>query len=198
MFAQKSIVAPKATSAKRAVAAQAGAPAMVPDMAKRNTMNAILLAGTGLPVAALGIPYALFFAPPSAGGAGGGQVAKDALGNDIKESAWLKTHAAGDRQLAQGLKGDPTYLIVKEDNTIEKYGLNAVCTHLGCVVPWVPAENKFKCPCHGSQYAPDGHVIRGPAPRPLALAHVSDDSGKILLSSWTETDFRTGEKPWWS
>ena len=26
---------------------------------------------------------------------------------------------------------------VKADNTIEKYGLNAVCTHLGCVVPWV-------------------------------------------------------------
>jgi hypothetical protein len=23
------------------------------------------------------------------------------------------------------------------DNNIEKYGLNAVCTHLGCVVPWV-------------------------------------------------------------
>jgi Rieske Fe-S protein len=34
-------------------------------------------------------------------------------------------------------QGDPTYLIVKEDGTLENYGLNAVCTHLGCVVPWV-------------------------------------------------------------
>lgn len=34
-------------------------------------------------------------------------------------------------------QGDPTYLIVKNDGGIENYGLNAVCTHLGCVVPWV-------------------------------------------------------------
>jgi len=33
-------------------------------------------------------------------------------------------------------QGDPTYLIVLE-GAVEKYGLNAVCTHLGCVVPWV-------------------------------------------------------------
>ncbi len=35
------------------------------------------------------------------------------------------------------LQGDPTYLIVNTDGVVEKYGLNAVCTHLGCVVPWV-------------------------------------------------------------
>jgi hypothetical protein len=28
----------------------------------------------------------------------------------------------------------------------------------------VQAENKFKCPCHGSQYNNEGKVIRGPAP----------------------------------
>ena len=49
----------------------------------------------------------------------------------------------------QGLKGDVTYLIVKEDKTINDYGLNAVCTHLGCIVPWIGTSNKFMCPCHG-------------------------------------------------
>jgi len=39
-------------------------------------------------------------------------------------------------------QGDPTYLIVNGDNVIENYGLNAVCTHLGCVVPWVGVSNK--------------------------------------------------------
>jgi cytochrome b6-f complex iron-sulfur subunit len=92
------------------------------------------------------------------------------------------------------------YLIVKEDKTLESYGLNAVCTHLGCVVPWTPAANKFQCPCHGSQYAPDGSVVRGPAPLPLALAHVNVDesSGKILFNPWVEDDFRTGSKAWWN
>lgn len=28
---------------------------------------------------------------------------------------------------------------------------STVCTHLGCVVPWSAAANKFQCPCHGSQ-----------------------------------------------
>jgi cytochrome b6-f complex iron-sulfur subunit len=90
-----------------------------------------------------------------------------------------------------------SYLIVKEDNCLETYGLNAVCTHLGCVVPWSEANNKFICPCHASKYSPDGSVIRGPAPLPLALAHIEFDAdGKILFSPWTEYDFRTGEKAW--
>nr|1Q90_C Chain C, Cytochrome B6-F complex iron-sulfur subunit [Chlamydomonas reinhardtii] len=127
------------------------------------------------------------------------QAAKDALGNDIKAGEWLKTHLAGDRSLSQGLKGDPTYLIVTADSTIEKYGLNAVCTHLGCVVPWVAAENKFKCPCHGSQYNAEGKVVRGPAPLSLALAHCDvAESGLVTFSTWTETDFRTGLEPWWA
>jgi len=170
----------------------------VPDMAKRNAMNLILLGGIGLPVGALAVPYALFFVPKSSGGAGGGQAAKDALGNDIKAAEWLKTHPKGDHSLAQGLKGDPTYLVVNQDGNIENFGINAVCTHLGCVVPWVGAENKFKCPCHGSQYNAEGKVVRGPAPLSLALAHTDiNEAGIVTLSAWTETDFRTGEAPWW-
>lgn len=134
----------------------------------------------------------------SAGGGAGGQAAKDALGNDVTENAWLQTHAANTRQLTQGLKGDPTYLIVNGEAKIESYGLNAVCTHLGCVVPWVGAENKFKCPCHGSQYNAEGKVIRGPAPLSLALAHCAvNEAGTVTFAPWTETDFRTGLAPWW-
>jgi len=94
---------------------------------------------------------------------------------------------------------DATYLIVKDDKTLESYGLNAVCTHLGCVVLWSAPNNKFMCPCHGSQYAPTGAVVRGPAPLPLALAHCeTSEDGKITFSPWTETDFRTNGKPWWN
>jgi len=45
--------------------------------------------------------------------------------------------------------------------------LSARCTHLGCTVHWAPAENRFKCPCHGSQFGADGSVLHGPAERPL-------------------------------
>eukprot|EP01025_Chloroclados_australasicus_P029208 TRINITY_DN2908_c0_g1_i1.p1 TRINITY_DN2908_c0_g1~~TRINITY_DN2908_c0_g1_i1.p1 ORF type:complete len:240 (+),score=30.02 TRINITY_DN2908_c0_g1_i1:74-721(+) len=170
----------------------------VPDMNKRNIMNLLLVGAAGLPIGTMAIPYLAFFVPKSSGSSGGGQTAKDALGNDIKKSAWLQTHKPGDRSLAQGLKGDPTYLVVTENNEIENFGINAVCTHLGCVVPWNSAENKFICPCHGSQYNNQGRVVRGPAPLSLALAHCDVENDVVLFSPWTETDFRTGLEPWWA
>ncbi|MGK7944126.1 MAG: cytochrome b6-f complex iron-sulfur subunit [Microcystaceae cyanobacterium] len=171
----------------------------VPDMGRRQFMN-LLTFGTITGVAAGALyPVVKYFIPPSSGGAGGGTVAKDALGNDVVATEFLATHNVGDRTLAQGLKGDPTYIVVEGDQTIASYGINAVCTHLGCVVPWNASEDKFICPCHGSQYNAEGKVVRGPAPLSLALAHANvDDNDKVVFTQWTETDFRTDEKPWWA
>lgn len=170
----------------------------VPDMGRRQFMN-LLTFGTITGVAA-GVLYPVvkYFIPSSSGGTSGGVTAKDALGKDVIASELLATHNPGDRVLAQGLKGDPTYIIVKGDQTLADYGINAVCTHLGCVVPWNTSEEKFVCPCHGSQYDAEGKVMRGPAPLSLALAHANvDDNDKVVFSTWTETDFRTNENPWW-
>ncbi len=50
---------------------------------------------------------------------------------------------------------------------MEIYALRTVCTHLGCTPNWLEAEQKFKCPCHGSGFYKDGINFEGPAPRPL-------------------------------
>ncbi|NJN55512.1 MAG: Rieske 2Fe-2S domain-containing protein [Anaerolineae bacterium] len=42
-----------------------------------------------------------------------------------------------------------------------------VCTHLGCIYAWTPANNRYECPCHGSKYRLDGRRIESPAPRTL-------------------------------
>ncbi|MFG0335501.1 MAG: Rieske 2Fe-2S domain-containing protein [Maioricimonas sp. JB049] len=47
------------------------------------------------------------------------------------------------------------------------YALSTVCTHLGCTPNWLQAEQKFKCPCHGSGFYINGINFEGPAPRPL-------------------------------
>ena len=51
------------------------------------------------------------------------------------------------------------------------YAISIVCTHLGCIVK--PTPEGFSCPCHGSGYARDGVVTKGPAPKPLPWLKVT-------------------------
>jgi cytochrome b6-f complex iron-sulfur subunit len=119
------------------------------------------------------------------------------VGRPITATGWLAQHGQGDRSLVQGFKGDPIDLIVVGDGAMGSDGINAIGTHLGCVVPWNGAAGKFIRPCHGSQYDPEGGVVRGPAPHSLALAQVQVENDQVALTSWSETDFRDGSRPWW-
>jgi cytochrome b6-f complex iron-sulfur subunit len=74
------------------------------------------------------------------------------------------------------------------------YALIAVCTHLGCSPNWLPAENKFKCPCHGSGFYRTGVNFEGPAPRPLERARiVLSDDGQILVDKSVKFQQEKGE-----
>lgn len=61
------------------------------------------------------------------------------------------------------------------------YALRSVCTHLGCVPAWSPAQEKFKCPCHGSGFHRDGVNFEGPAPRPLERLAIGLDAQQNLV-----------------
>jgi len=72
--------------------------------------------------------------------------------------------------------------VVREADRI--FVIFARCTHLGCTPDWKPAEHKFKCPCHGSGYTPEGINFEGPAPRPMDRAHVElDATGQIVVDT---------------
>jgi cytochrome b6-f complex iron-sulfur subunit len=55
------------------------------------------------------------------------------------------------------------------------WAVSTVCTHLGCIVKRDAAG--FACPCHGSKFALDGSVTKGPAPKALAWLSVSKAPG---------------------
>ena len=68
--------------------------------------------------------------------------------------------------------------------------LYKVCTHLGCLYNWQDQEIRYICPCHGSQFEPDGDYILGPAPRNLDqfVVIVESPEGQVIA----ETDLQTG------
>jgi glycine/D-amino acid oxidase-like deaminating enzyme/nitrite reductase/ring-hydroxylating ferredoxin subunit len=66
------------------------------------------------------------------------------------------------------LRRGASFVGVRRDEAGRLHELSAVCTHLGCVVGWNADERTWDCPCHGSRFAPDGHVVNGPAKIGLA------------------------------
>lgn len=54
--------------------------------------------------------------------------------------------------------------------------LSTICTHLGCIPAWLPGDQKYKCPCHGSGYYINGVNFEGPTPRPLERFAIFKDA----------------------
>jgi cytochrome b6-f complex iron-sulfur subunit len=81
---------------------------------------------------------------------------------------------------------------VTDSRQPEEYELNPgikaiykVCTHLGCIYKWVPINDRFECPCHGSKFLKSDARIGGPARRNLDqfFTEVLDASGNVLVQS---------------
>ncbi len=90
---------------------------------------------------------------------------------------------------AQLVETERAFVVRTSDGFV---ALLARCTHLGCTPRWLELERKFKCPCHGSGYTPDGVNVEGPAPSPLVRLGISlDENGVIVVDRSRE--FRAGE-----
>lgn len=82
----------------------------------------------------------------------------------------------GDKPYAQQTKG------VK--------ALYKICVHLGCIYKWVPTNDRFECPCHGSKYLPSGIRVGGPARRNLDvfIVTVLDANGNEVSKTQATLD----------
>ena len=82
--------------------------------------------------------------------------------------------------------------IVREPNGF--YALSTVCTHLGCTPNWLSADEKFKCPCHGSGFQQTGINFEGPAPRPLERYRILlAEDGQIQIDKNTKYQQEKGQ-----
>ena len=57
------------------------------------------------------------------------------------------------------------------------------CTHLGCTVNWVEADNHFICPCHAASFDFFGNFDGPPVPRPLDTFQVEFDEKVVLVDT---------------
>jgi cytochrome b6-f complex iron-sulfur subunit len=85
-------------------------------------------------------------------------------------------------EIAQG-----TLLVLPEQKVFVVHGpsgffaLSATCTHLGCMTRYERENNRIFCPCHGSQFAVDGAVTAGPAPRALRRLDLALEDGRLIV-----------------
>ncbi len=171
-------------------------PLDAPSLSRRQLLNFLTGATVAATLGAALYPAARSFVPPAEESNGGAILAKDKLGTPIPASQIL-AQPSGTRALIAGIAGEPTYLTVTEAGRLDALGIVDNCTHLGCTFPWNGIDQQFQCPCHGSRFAADGSVQRGPADRPLKLVRVHVEGDSIWIAPWTEIDPRTGTTPWW-
>jgi len=67
---------------------------------------------------------------------------------------------------------------------------SSICPHLGCRYEWQGAANRFICPCHGSQFGPEGDKLAGPAPRGLDPLPLRDKDGAAQVT-WIQ--YKSGQ-----
>ena len=83
-------------------------------------------------------------------------------------------------EVSEKYKDEKRVWIVREKEGF--YALISICTHLGCTPRWLPGDDKFKCPCHGSGFYRTGVNFEGPAPRPLERASIGlADDGQLEI-----------------
>lgn len=90
----------------------------------------------------------------------------------VPDATWIEIPLAAYPTLRE--RGGWDYVVLPDDlvNVIVVHGQDGcyraiwrICTHGACENDWDPAASVARCPCHGSEFADDGSVLRGPATR---------------------------------
>ncbi|MGD8252197.1 MAG: Rieske 2Fe-2S domain-containing protein [Desulfobacterales bacterium] len=145
--------------------------AAVPEPGRRRLLSRIWF---GLGLVALGevaVVIWQYFKPSGSGRA-------DAIGNQMVVCGPAERFAPGTvTAFVQGR----FYLARLEDGGF--LALSRQCTHLGCTVPWIEAEKRFACPCHGSAFDIAGDAVDAPASRALNLFAVSIENDVVRVDT---------------
>ena len=113
-------------------------------------------------------PWASLYDPARKTVQAAGSFLEENLNVAVQYAAWL---TAGDVNSVDDIKPGSGAIVRRGLSKVAAYrddaGVvhehSAVCPHLGCIVQWNHQEHTWDCPCHGSRFDCQGHVINGPA-----------------------------------
>jgi menaquinol-cytochrome c reductase iron-sulfur subunit len=121
---------------------------------------------------------------------------------EAKEVEWQPVGATGDFSDAEyvpkvitetegiGVVGQTTLYVRARNERIDTekpdqynafVAISNRCMHLGCPVRYVPASERFICPCHGGVYDFRGGVAGGPPVRPLDRFYTRVRGGQVEI-----------------
>jgi menaquinol-cytochrome c reductase iron-sulfur subunit len=149
--------------------------------AKRRSFLGVLIGGISAIVGGIMVvPLIRFAAWPVFHGGGGadwfalGPVEKFTSETPVRADVEVRKHDGWRVSIAK-----QTVYVARTGDKLQV--LSAVCTHLGCIVPWDDKTKKFACPCHSALYGPDGTRLSGPQPRGLDALPTKIENGTLYV-----------------
>lgn len=141
------------------------------DMSRREFLNYAWLASIGILLVETGVVTYQFAMPRLGPGEFGGPVTLGSVADLGEEGAE-----------PAGYNEAKFWWVRTPEGALALY---KVCTHLGCIFDWKPDQDKFICPCHGSQFTREGDFITGPAPRSLdrMVIRAYDQAGNLIAET---------------
>ena len=150
------------------------------DRTRRRFVQLVIKASAGLIGLSLAVPLVGYLISPA-----------------LKRRAQQWVDVASEAELSPGIPKQLEYVATVQDGYLESKTQKALwavkqpdgqvtvfspmCTHLGCGYHWDGGAQRFKCPCHGSVYDISGHVLDGPAPRPLDALPSKVENGRLFV-----------------
>lgn len=75
-------------------------------------------------------------------------------------------------------------VVARDDRGV--MAVSGLCTHEGCILEL--STDHLECRCHGSVFAVDGELLRGPAKDPLPHFAVRVENGRVWIDPSTIVD----------
>lgn len=171
-------------------------------MTTRRTILQVVAGAAGVGAAgAVGVPAAGLVAAPAhtpspherrGGGDGWTEVARF---DDVRAGEALQAAVLGQEvdawSVTPARRVGAVWLLRGGEGPETLRALSAVCPHLGCLIE--RKEPGFTCPCHASDFSPDGRALNGPCPRAMDPIDVRVRDGAVEVR-WVRYRLGTAER----